>query len=135
MSVTRLTLDARYPLSREVACFTACLARRADLGHEQVYRLRLAADEITDNAVVHGYRQHGGPVVLDGGIGPRMVWLRVEDEAPPFDPRSHDPLPRLAAGPGDPAGGFGLFLALRSVDRFRYEYTGGCNRCTMWIRR
>lgn len=135
MSGVRLTLDARRPLARDVAGFAAALAWRAGLGPEQAYRLRLAADEITDNAVVHGYRQRGGPVVLDGGFGTRLVWLRVEDEAPPFDPRSHDPSPRLAAGPEDPAGGFGLFLALRSVDRFRYEYADGRNRCTMWVRR
>jgi serine/threonine-protein kinase RsbW len=136
VSGTHLVLDGRRPHSRDVAGFVAALAARTGLGRQQTYRLRLAADEITTNVVVHGYRRRGGPILLKGGAGPTMVWVRVEDEAPPFDPRTHDPSARLATGPnGGATGGFGLFLALRCLDRFMYEYCDGRNRCTLWVRR
>ena len=62
------------------------------------------------------------------------VWVRIEDDAPAFDPRSHDPGPRLAVEPTRrEAGGLGLFLALRNVDAFIYDRVGGRNRNTLFI--
>jgi serine/threonine-protein kinase RsbW len=62
------------------------------------------------------------------------VWLRIEDDAPPFDTRDHwDHERRLRPGPIPSAeGGLGIFLALSAVDEFRYERIGGRNH-TMLI--
>jgi serine/threonine-protein kinase RsbW len=63
-----------------------------------------------------------------------QVWVRIEDDAPAFDPRSHDPGPRLAVEPTRrEAGGLGLYLALRNVDAFTYDRVGGRNRNTLFI--
>ena len=73
---------------------------------------------------------------LTGCIQPDGVWMRIEDEAPAFDPRTHDAGPRLATEPSErEAGGFGLLLALHKLDGFSYELAGGRNRNTLIMSR
>ncbi|MEU1289227.1 ATP-binding protein [Kitasatospora sp. NPDC005856] len=136
MSTAALRLEGRRCYSREVAAFVAELAGRAGLSRGQTYRLRLAADELTTNAVVHGYRGGAGAIELAGCVAEEWVRLLIDDEAAPFDPSGHDPAPRLAAGPAaGPVGGYGLLLVRHSVDDFAYEYVDGRNRCTLTVRR
>ncbi|XVS60760.1 ATP-binding protein [Actinosynnema sp. CA-299493] len=132
-----MTDEASTPegVSSRVAEFVCGLAEYGGLTREQAYRLRLATDEIATNVLQHGYR---GPGLLDlcGGVEPDRVWVRTEDEAPPFDPRDHDPGPLLAQDPiTRAAGGLGLVLALESLDEFEYERVGNRNRITMAVRR
>jgi serine/threonine-protein kinase RsbW len=130
-----LRLDCLHPPSREIARFVEVLAAVANLPYCRAYRLRLAADEITTNIAVHGYRLAGGVLEVDGGIDTDSVWVCIEDEAPPFDPRTHDRHERLRSGPLSLAGGYGLHIALSSVDQFGYEYMGGRNRCKLTVKR
>ena len=111
------------------------LARDAGLPPGRAYWLRLAVEEIATNVVRHGY-QGRGVVRLTSGIWPDRVWVRIEDEASEFDPRSHDPVPRLETAPAErEAGGFGLLLALRKLDGFCYERSDGQNRNTLIMSR
>jgi serine/threonine-protein kinase RsbW len=136
MITLRVRLNADAEVSGSVAEFVAGLAQRAGLTPTRAYRLRLAVDEITTNVVLHGYREGRGAVDLIGGIEEDRVWVRIEDDAPAFDPRTHDPTPRLAAGPTRcEEGGLGLFLALSNVDEFAYEHAYGRNRNTLIVRR
>jgi serine/threonine-protein kinase RsbW len=123
-------------LGTSVAAMVTRLAEAAGMTHSQTYRLRLATEELVTNIVTHGYGGHGGPIDIDGGFEEDWVWLRLEDDAPEFDPTEYDPVPRLTQDPSlAPLGGFGLFLALTSVDRFEHAYTGGRNRNLLKIRR
>jgi anti-sigma regulatory factor (Ser/Thr protein kinase) len=136
MTAHRLRLHDGRCAGDELADFVRSLSRQAGLDSRQAYRLRLAADEITTNIALHGYRGAGGVVEVEGGVDESGVWLRIEDTAPPFDPRTHDPGPRLLADPaGGTEGGFGLFLALRGLDHFAYDYVGGRNLNTLVVRR
>lgn len=120
-----------------LAGFVAKLADAAGLGEALAYRLRLAADELVTNAVCHGRAQR--PIQVCGGIDGDRVWLRIRDEGRRFDPRAHvgRPLAPAASGTrdGDPVGGFGIFLAMRSVDEFDYKYIDGTNQCTLTVYR
>jgi serine/threonine-protein kinase RsbW len=114
-----------------VATYVAELATEAGLPAGKAYWLRLAVEEIATNIVQHGYRGHG-PVRLTSEIWPDQVRLHIEDRAPEFDPRSHDPAPQLETTPAErEAGGFGLLLALRKLDAFCYEQADGQNRNTL----
>lgn len=130
----RLRASGPGAFTREIAHVVADLAREARLDQHDAYRLRLAADEITTNIAMHGYRGECGLVTVTGGVDEDWVWLRIEDEAPRFDPTRY-----AQARPTDPAdgpvGGHGLFLALRSLDNFAYEYTSGRNRNLLRLRR
>lgn len=128
---TRLRLDGGNSTTEAVADFVEALARHAELAPRKAYWLRLAAEEITTNIVQHGYHGHG-PMWLTGEVSHETVCLRIEDEAPAFDPTTHDRHSRLAVDPAErEEGGFGLLLALHKLDRFRYEYTDGRNRNTL----
>jgi anti-sigma regulatory factor (Ser/Thr protein kinase) len=134
--VNRLCLRAHAGVGAQLAAFVAGLAAQAELAPVRAYRLRLAADEIVTNIAVHGYHGRPEPVELSGAVETDRVWLRIEDEGPPFDPRTHDPRPRLEAGSVHTAeGGFGLFLALSGVDDFDYDRLGGKNRNTLIMHR
>jgi serine/threonine-protein kinase RsbW len=136
VEANRVTLRTSAAAGQQVAEFVCSLAARVGLAEGPAYRLRLAADEIVTNIGLHGYHGRPGPVELVGGVEPDAVWLSIIDEAPPFDPTTHDPGPRLAAGPfHEGEGGFGLFLALRGLDDFRYGRADGRNENTLIMRR
>lgn len=112
------------------------LARSAGMTHSQAYRMRLATEEVTTNVVTHGYGGRPGTIDIGAWFDDAWVWVRIEDDGPEFDPTAYDVLPRLAADPSTaPLGGFGLFLALSSVDRLEHAYTEGRNRNLLKIRR
>ncbi|UKD58645.1 ATP-binding protein [Amycolatopsis sp. FU40] len=112
------------------------LAGATGMTHSQAYRMRLAAEEITTNIVTHGYGGRGGTIDIEPGYDDAWVWVRIEDDAPEFDPSAYDVASRLAMDPGwAPLGGFGLFLALSSVDSLEHVRAGGRNRNLLKIRR
>jgi anti-sigma regulatory factor (Ser/Thr protein kinase) len=164
-----------------VPTVVARLAVAAGLTRGQAYRLRLATEEITTNIVIHGYGGCGRAVDIDAGYDADWAWLRIEDDAPEFDPTEYDPASKIAEDPRLPSraagvwtdehggpreerarglraqegrrreqalgapsgarqsnnalGGFGLFLAMSSVDRLEHTYSGGRNRILLKVRR
>jgi anti-sigma regulatory factor (Ser/Thr protein kinase) len=133
--VRELRLESRADVDQAVADFIGRLAKQAELPAGKAYWLRLAAEEITTNIIQHGYRGPG-PVKLVGGIEADRIWVRIEDRAPAFDPRGHDPTPRLMIEPAErEEGGYGLLLALHKLDDFSYRRTAGQNHNTLVMRR
>ncbi|MFF9175706.1 ATP-binding protein [Streptomyces sp. NPDC014793] len=135
-TAARLRIPADLESLDLVAGFVLELGRSGRLSDSETYRLRLAADELATNIVMHGYRGASGDICVEAGIAPDRVWVRFVDDAPAFDPRggmkSPDlemPLARRAVG------GLGVFLALTAVDRFDYELVAGRNVSTLTIRR
>jgi serine/threonine-protein kinase RsbW len=137
MTVRRLRLStSAMPTNGHLAELAGMLADRGGLSPWQAYWLRLAVEEITTNIASHGYR--GGPGIVDilGRVDGTHVWLRTEDDGPPFDPRRHDPAPAMAADPFHRrVGGHGIHLAIGGLDGFSYDYVGGRNRNTMIMSR
>ncbi|CAL9672237.1 ATP-binding protein [Streptomyces sp. NPDC059409] len=126
------TTDALEPVSD----FVIHLARQARLPESSLYRLRLAADELATNIVLHGYRGHSGEITVDGGIDPGEVWVRFQDDAPAFDPRHGMRAPALDVPLAQrEIGGLGVFLAFTAVDTFAYELVAGRNVSTLVMRR
>ncbi|MFD4372716.1 ATP-binding protein [Streptomyces sp. NPDC058486] len=119
-----------------IARFTLDLGERAGLPPGRLYRLRLAADELATNIVMHGYRGAPGCILVDGGIETGRVWIRFVDDAPAFDPRQGLRAPELDVPLADrKVGGLGVFLALTAVDSFDYALVAGRNVCTLAIAR
>ncbi|MFI7011964.1 ATP-binding protein [Streptomyces sp. NPDC050145] len=119
-----------------VAAFVLALGDRAGLAQSQLYRLRLAADELATNIVMHGYRGAPGEIAVDGGIGDDQVWVRFEDDAPAFDPRQGMQPPALDVPLAErQIGGLGVYLAFTAVDSFEYELVAGRNVSTLVMRR
>jgi serine/threonine-protein kinase RsbW len=130
-------LPASLESLKEVARYVRALADRAGLTTRDEHRLRLAADELVTNIVVHGYEDGEGSLLLEGGVDPdpERVWLRIHDEGRPFDPREGVRQPEYGVPPAERRiGGLGIFLALSSLDDFSYERVGGRNTSTLVIR-
>ncbi len=108
-------------------------AALAELDKVLTNRLRLAVDEIVTNSIVHGYDESGttGDVSLEARVDDDALTIVVEDEAPYYDPTQHDmPTADDLATPLDTRdiGGLGIYLAVNSIDEFRYERDGSRNR-------
>ncbi|MEV5500762.1 ATP-binding protein [Nonomuraea fuscirosea] len=136
MLACRLRIDGQHAsMAGVVADFVEVLAGEAGLDPRQTYWLRLATDEITTNIVQHGYRGAAGVVDIAGEVDQDEVRVRIEDDAPPFDPGGYDPEPRLSVPPHQrDEGGYGLLLAMGKVDEFHYEFADGRNRNTLIMR-
>jgi len=123
----------------EVITFVDDLARAGGLSAVRAGRLRLAAEELVTNSIVHGYGRRRGPwsrITLEGCVEQSEVWLRVSEDAPPFDPtRCHAPQDLDKPLGERTPGGLGLYLAQRAVDRMAYDYARGRNNVTVYLRR
>lgn len=137
----RICLAVTMDSVQEVVRRVVALVDEAGLSPERSYRLRLAAEEIATNIVVHGYGEAPVPppepgFYLEWGSDEERVWVRLEDGARPFDP-TRVPQP---ANLGDPLaerqeGGLGIHLVRDALDEFSYRRAGGHNHVLLAIRR
>ena len=134
-----LRLPGTIDSLRVIADFVAAAAFEAGLDEHAAYGLRLAVDEISTNAVVHGYQKTGqtGELVITAEVKTGELIIVLEDTSPRYDPRDAPPPDDLAQPPEErPAGGLGIYLALQGVDAFDHEYVDGCiNRRTFMMNR
>ncbi len=109
-------------------------ARALAADDDAVPDLVLAVDECAANIIRHGYRGPGPIEVEVGRVGADLV-VHLRDEAPTFDPTAW-PLPDLSRALEDrPAGGLGIYLARKSVDRLRHRARNGSgNELTFTMR-
>lgn len=137
--MNQLKLAAVIGSLREAVQYVDDLARAGGLPAVPAGRLRLAVEELVTNTIMHGYGDSRGPwqhLMLESGIENDRVWVRIIDEAPPFDPtRSQAPRDLTRPLSERTPGGLGLYLANQSVDRMIYEYSGGRNRVTLVMNR
>jgi anti-sigma regulatory factor (Ser/Thr protein kinase) len=125
-----ITLPGTLDSIRTVGKYVLEAAAEAGLESHAAYRLRLAVDEIATNAVLHGYQPAGyaGDLLVSARFDEARLTIILEDSSPAFDPLSV-PLPAdLEWEPQDrPAGGLGVFLALRGVDEFQHQWVNNRN--------
>jgi serine/threonine-protein kinase RsbW len=113
--------------------FVMVAAERAGLDQRKSYRLRMAVDEVATNSITYGYQQNGlsGNLVVRTSLDDRALCVTLEDSGPAFDPRQKESGAETTLGlplEERPVGGLGVFLALKGVDEFRYEYRDDRNR-------
>jgi serine/threonine-protein kinase RsbW len=89
------------------------------------HEIRLAAEEICTNVIVHGYAgTAAGPLRMELEEVPGRIVLTVEDEAPPFDPTSAAPPDLGAAWQDRQLGGLGWYLVRQMADELHHETSG-----------
>ncbi|TVQ53016.1 MAG: ATP-binding protein [Spirulina sp. DLM2.Bin59] len=116
-----------------IAQYVKGAAKAAQLDPAQAYNLRLAVDEIATNIITHGYEDAGltGEIVLWATCTPETLTIHLEDEGKAYNPHAWqaEVTPELCQQPPEqrPLGGLGVYLAMRSVDQFRYERVGDRN--------
>jgi serine/threonine-protein kinase RsbW len=126
-----LTVAGRLESLQAIGECVLQAAARAGLESQAAYRLRLAVDEIATNAILHGYQQaaYQGDLLVTADFDESRLTVILEDSGPAFNPLRTPPPEDLDVGPQErPAGGLGIFLALRGVDEFRHEWVNKKNR-------
>jgi serine/threonine-protein kinase RsbW len=129
--VNSLRLPGILDSLEELPPFLKEAAQKAGLDSKASYRLQLAVDEVVTNIIVHGYQEAGiqGNVDLQAQIDDRALTITVEDTGAKFDPTQCKPPDNLDTPLEDRSlGGLGVYLALKTVDRFTYERIGDRNR-------
>jgi anti-sigma regulatory factor (Ser/Thr protein kinase) len=132
-----LTVPGTLDSITQITDFVAVAASQAGLSEKTSYYLCLAVDEIATNVVLHGYQAAGraGDLMVTAVSDDQHLSIYLEDTGRKYDPRQ-TPLPDVQRPLHErELGGLGVYLALRSVDKFDYEHKQGRNRSTFIIRK
>lgn len=102
---------------------------------ETISSLELAVDEAACNVIEHGYQGRPGRIEVEVRRDGDVVWIRLRDWAPPFDP-TRVPKPDVTLPLEErPLGGLGVYLIRQSVDEMVYRAPpGGGNELTLMKR-
>lgn len=137
-----LSIPATVESLDSLTDFVADVAAEGGLPSEARNRLRLAAEEVFTNIVLHGYR--GAPegadeaaVTVEGGPQAESgAWVRFRDRAIPFDPTLvPDPVDLSYPIAERSAGGLGVYLIRLTTDEFTYQRINGQNVVTITLSR
>lgn len=130
-----ITLPAVLDSLSDISQFVGELAQTGHLPVGAAYRLRLAADEIATNIVVHGYGDNGtDEIEVSGHVEHDRAWLCLADTAPPFDPTSvPDPSDLNRPLSDRSIGGLGIYLTRTALDEFSYARVGDRNEITLGV--
>jgi anti-sigma regulatory factor (Ser/Thr protein kinase) len=126
-----LSVPAVLDSLEEIGSYVVHAAAEAGLDSRAAYNLRLAVDEIATNIISYGYGPEGGSITLRGELSPSRLTIVLEDSGTPFDPLAKETVTEEElARPLEERqiGGLGIYLVLKGVDGFRYEYANGVNR-------
>jgi anti-sigma regulatory factor (Ser/Thr protein kinase) len=140
MDMQSLTVPAQLDQLAEMRRYVQAAGEEAGLSSDATYKLVLAVDELATNIVIHGYQEHGqsGDITLSAVTERESLSIVIEDRGAAFDPATL-PMPS-AEDLSKPLeerhiGGLGIFLALNSVDDYRYQRLGEINRNTLTMKR
>jgi serine/threonine-protein kinase RsbW len=127
------TLQAIEP----VVQYAMQAAEKAGFESRDLYRVRLAVDELATNIVTHGYLEAGrsGDLTISAEVLDDQLTIYLEDKAESHDPRETPPPDLSAPITERPVGGLGVYLALWAIDGFDYEQDEDGNRSILVMER
>ncbi|NTV28285.1 MAG: SpoIIE family protein phosphatase, partial [Methanothrix sp.] len=99
----------------------------AGFGKKKISDIELAVEEAFINIIQHGYRGSEGTILIKSDFYDGCLTLKIEDQAPRFDPTQLD-MPDISADLEErPIGGLGIHLIKSLVDEIKYEFRDGKN--------
>ena len=101
-------------------------AKNAGLEKARAYKLRLAVDEIATNIINYGYPRAGieGVISVEADLDEHALTITLDDTSGPYDSTLRPaPPPEYFTQPLEEreVGGWGVYLAIQSVDQFHYH--------------
>jgi two-component system response regulator len=110
----------------KIGKYTMLAAKNAGLEKARAYKLRLAVDEIATNIINYGYQGAGieGVISVEADLDEHALTITLDDTAGLFDPTLRPPPPpEYFTQPLEERkiGGWGVYLAIQSVDQFHYH--------------
>lgn len=104
-------------------------------GPELLHAIRLCAEEIATNIVMHAYPDRTDGTFAVGleadSVADGAVRLLFEDWGIPFDPTAHAPAAAAGTVAEAEIGGLGIPLVRGFVQQMAYERRGAANRLTL----
>ena len=111
----------------EVSAWLEEVMQGSGFSQEAILDTQLAVEEAITNAIVHGYKEAGGEIVITCTVHSDRVEVEIADTSPRFDPLSI-PEPELENSIDKrKIGGLGIFLIRQVMDGVLYRYENGKN--------
>jgi PAS domain S-box-containing protein len=101
---------------------------REGFSGKQILDMQLAVEEAFINIIRHGYHGGYGAILIAMDFEEGRLTVKIEDDAPPFDPTRFQEPDFSADLEQRPIGGLGVHLMRSLSDDMRYEYENGKNR-------
>lgn len=136
--VTRIVVPANVDSTGTIRNFVKEAAQAAGLDRKRSYRLQLAVDEIATNIVKYGFLEPGrdGLIEVCSDLTDEELVITLDDTSDPFDPMSLEAPDDLETPLEERTiGGYGVYLTMKNVDAFHYEFVDGHNRNIFVIKR
>ena len=135
--VKALRVEGTLQAIETVVQFALQAAEEAGFDNRELFRVRLAVDELATNIVTHGFMAAGrhGDLIISAEVEPDQLTICLEDNGAAYDPRQTPP-PDLTLPVGErPLGGLGVYLALWAVDEFDYQQDQAGNKSILVVER
>ena len=121
-----LIVPGRLDSLEKIRKYVLQAAKNADLEKSRAYKLSLAVDEIATNIINYGYQRAGieGDILVEADLDEHSLTITLDDTGGYFDPTLKPPPPPedFTQPLGERAiGGWGVYLAIQSVDQFHYQ--------------
>ena len=127
-----LTLANRMAEVPRLVALLDSFGAGAGLSDDVVFRLTVTLDEVVTNIVRHAFDNEGGhEILLRITIADGLVTAIVEDDGPPFDPRTVPPADTEAPIELRPIGGLGVHLVRSLTTTLDYRRDGSRNMLTL----
>jgi anti-sigma regulatory factor (Ser/Thr protein kinase) len=129
----RLEIPAEKARLTEVLDFVLGYAKELGFEKEELFQLKVCAEEIFVNVASYAYAPDTGliTVTADGSTDPLTVTLSFIDSGTPFDPLAKpDPAKKRPLSQAK-KGGLGIFITKKLMDEVSYAYQDGRNVMTI----
>jgi serine/threonine-protein kinase RsbW len=127
-----LTIPSSTRYLEDVRQFVMKRARSADFSDSEIEQLKIAVDEACTNVIKHAYNGEGEHVIEIAVIVTRdNLTVRIRDRGRSFDPNSYTEPNLIEFAKSRRAGGLGVHIMNRLMDRVEYRSRGGVNECCL----
>jgi serine/threonine-protein kinase RsbW len=132
----RIVRPARREHLPELVAFAAQCAREAGADADALHDVRLAVSEVCANVIEHGYAgAPGGRIAVEATSTAERLVVRIEDDAPVFDPSLVPPPDTGSDWQRREPGHLGWHLVYRLMDEVRHESRGDRGNVVILTRR
>ena len=127
-----MTIPSSTRYLEDVREFVTKKARSAEFSESVVEQLKIAVDEACTNVIKHAYDGEGEHVIDIAVIISRdKLVVRLRDRGRSFDPTTYSEPNLIQFAKSRKAGGLGVHIINRLMDRVEYRTQGDVNECRL----